>query len=649
MKNIFSFIWKPEKRAVVFSAISLVALVLSFFDLPPTAPFDPAWLAVVLCGVPIVKGAVEGLLDGFDVTADALVAMALIASLIIGEYFAAGEVAFIMGLGSMLEERTLRQAREGLSSLVRLSPTTARVVRDGEETSAPAEEVKTEETVRVFPGEIIPVDGVVTFGRTAVDQSLLTGESLPVDKTVGDEVFSGTVNQLGAIDFRATRVGRDSSLQRMIRLVETASAEKTPIVRIIDRWAAWIVGLALLTAIGTWLVTGEIIRAVTILVVFCPCALVLSTPTAIMAGLGNASRFGLLLTTGDALERLAKIDVVAFDKTGTLTYGRPEVTEASAFGSWSRQEILTLAATVEQRSEHPLGKAVVRYARQMGAQPADMAEFGLVPGRGVKVLSGSRALYGGNLALMDENGLRKPQEILAAAESRQKEGQAIIFLGQEDSVVGFVALADALRPDARAVIERLEAAGVETALLTGDHQEAALHMAKKAGVEHVRFNLLPEDKVRIIKEELARSSETPGDTRKVLMVGDGLNDAPALKTAYVGLAMGGAGSGLASDAADGVFVRDDLKSLPHILRLARKTAFTIKLNIFLSMFLNLVTVVLAATGLMGPVAGALAHNGGAFLIVANSARLLRIKDETKVSAAKTEPEPTGQNQTEHVG
>jgi heavy metal translocating P-type ATPase len=623
LKNGWTFAKKNQSLFIIL--VSLVSLGLSFFKALDEPLFDPAWVAIILCGWPILRDAVIGLVKEFDVTADVLVAMALIAALVIGEYFAAGEVAFIMSLGSMLEARTLRKAREGIERLVSLTPNEARVIRERNEVTVPAEEVLVGEVVRVLPGEIIPLDGVITFGRTAIDQSLMTGESLPIDKTVGDDIFSGTVNQLGSIDFKVTKVGQDSSLQKMIRLVESAGASKTPIVRTMDRWATWIVAMALVTSLITWGVTGEFIRAVTILVVFCPCALVLSTPTAIMAGIGNATRFGILISSGDALERLAKVKVVAFDKTGTLTHGRPEVTAVRSFGQLSENELLSWAATSESRSEHPLAKAIIRYAQNKGAATYDIEEFNAIPGRGVKVKTNGRIIIGGNLKLMEDVALTIPQGLLEAAERERQEGRAIIFTGLDNEVAGFIVLSDTLRPDAKATVKGIEAEGVRTILLTGDHKEAANRIAFESGIDEIRSELLPEDKVNVIKDEL--SGPAWGAT---LMVGDGLNDAPALKTAYVSLAMGGVGSGLAVDAADGVLVRDDIKRLPHLLRLAKKTSSTIKVNIVLSQILNVINVVLAATGVIGPVLGALAHNAGAFLIVFNAARLLQTKDTTTI-------------------
>lgn len=642
MGALKEFIEDEEKRHILFAVIGGISLVFSFFHLHGPLPFDPAWIAIVLCGFPILKGAVVGLVTSFDIKADVLVAMALVAAVYIGEIFAAGEVAFIMSLGSLLEERTVRKAREGIEKLVNMTPRTARVLRDGTETVVPAEDVQVGYILRVHPGETIAVDGVITLGQTAIDQSLMTGESLPVDKNIDDEVFSGTVNQLGAFDMRATKVGDDSSLQRMIRLVESADASKTPIVRIMDKWATWIVVAALLTAIGTWLYTGEIIRAVTILVVFCPCALVLSTPTAIMAGIGNATRFGVLISSGDALERLARVNRVVFDKTGTLTHGKPEVVAVHPFSpGLTGTELLGLAATIEQRSEHPLGRAIVRYAKEQGVCSKDLEQCTAVPGRGVSVKTEGKHALGGTLQLMLDNGMEPTEEITKAVEQYKESGSTVIYIGVDNAIAGIVVLADTLRSDAKETVSRLHYERVWTTLLTGDNAQAAKSIAEAVGINQVKAELLPEDKVNIIKDELQKFSFD-----KVCMVGDGINDAPALKAAYVGLAMGGVGSDIAVDAADAVLVQDDIKRLPQLIMLARRTALTIKVNITVSMILNLVTVVLAALGLMGPVVGALAHNAGALLIVLNSARLLRwryrYKDEKPVEQPQKPVVPAAQ-------
>lgn len=619
MSALRNFFDKEENIQLMSAAVGGISLLCSVLDVRGPYSLDPAWIAVLLCGAPIVQGAIVGLVRHRDIKAGLLVTLALVAAVWIDEVFAAGEVAFIMSLGEMLEARTVRKAREGIEKLVNLSPRTARVLRNGAETVIPAEAVAVGDILRVLPGETIAVDGVITAGQTAVDQSLVTGESLPVDKDVNDAVYSGTVNQLGAFDMRASKVGGDSSLQRMIRLVESAQASKTPIVRIMDRWATWIVVAALITAVLTWLATGDVIRAVTILVVFCPCALVLATPTAIMAGIGNATRFGVLVASGDALERLAKITRVAFDKTGTLTHGKPEVIAVRAFApGMTDDDLLTLAATIEQRSEHPLGKAVLRYAAGRGINPQPVEQSTAIPGRGVMVHSNGAPAYGGTLQLMRDKGMEPDAAVAQAVAQYAERGSTVIYIAVNNAVAGIVALADTLRPDAGQTVAHLHNLGVQTMLLTGDNANAANAIASSVGIRQVRAELLPEDKVAAIRAQMRADG---GD--RVCMIGDGINDAPALKAAYVGLAMGGVGSDIAVDAADAVLVRDDIKRLPQLIMLARKTATTIKVNIFMAMSLNFIAVVLAATGILGPVLGALAHNAGAFLTVLNSVRLLR--------------------------
>ena len=395
------------KRDIAFLILGGVSLLLSFFG---TFPVDPAWLAILLCGIPILKEAAVGLVTRFDIKADVLVSLALIASVAIGEIFAAGEIAFIMQLGSLLEELTVARARAGIEKLVHLTPRTARrLTPEGEET-VPAEAVAVGDVLRVLPGETIPVDGVVRSGQTAVNQAVMTGESLPVDKGPGDEVFSGTVNQFGAFEMEAAKVGEDSSIQRMIRLVQSADAGKAKIVGIADRWATWIVVIALTAAALTWLVTGQVIRAVTILVVFCPCALVLATPTAIMAAIGNATRHSFLVREGDALERLAQVGKAAFDKTGTLTCGVPEVAAVRALSpEVDEAQVYAWLARAERSSEHPLGRAVVRCWREKtGEEPAPADSFQALPGRGLKAELDGRSILAGNRKLLEEAGAAIP-------------------------------------------------------------------------------------------------------------------------------------------------------------------------------------------------------------------------------------------------
>ena len=607
--------WGGIKKEITLLAISGVALVVSIFDLLPL-PFDAAWVAIVLCGIPIVLEALIGLITAFDIKADVLVSLALIAAVLIGEDFAAGEVAFIMQLGALLEDVTVARARAGIEKLVHLTPQTARVVRDDGENIVPAEQVRVGDRLRVLPGESIPVDGVITSGQTSINQAVMTGESLPVDKTVGDEVSSGTVNQYGAFEMRATKVGEDSSIQRMIRLVQSADAGKARIVGQADRWATWIVVVALTAAALTWLITGEIIRAVTILVVFCPCALVLATPTAIMAAIGNATRHGFLVREGDALERLAAVRRIAFDKTGTLTYGTPRVVAvASALPDLDRAGLYALAAGAEQLSEHPLGKAVVAgYREENSGEIAPAESFEMLPGRGVSAVVDGRRVLAGNPQLLADHGVAVSPD--AERQRLLEEGATMIYVAADGVFAGYLALSDTLRAESAATIAALEAAGVRPVLLTGDHESAAGAIAARLGIREVRAGCLPEDKL----EEIGRWQR---DGVHVCMIGDGVNDAPALKKADVGIAMGGVGSDIAVEAADIALVDDEVKELPHLMALSRRMMSTIRMNLTFSMGLNFLAIFLAMAGTLNPVVGALVHNAGSVAVILNSALLLK--------------------------
>lgn len=656
--------WGGMKRDVVFLIISAVAVLVSLF-VPIDWSIDPAWIAIILCGTSIILEAIIGLVTEFDIKADVLVSLALIASIIIGEYFAAGEVAVIMQLGALLENVTVAKARAGIERLVNLTPQTAHVVSGEEERTAAAEEVAIGNICKVLPGETIPVDGIIMEGQTSVDESVMTGEPIPVDKSAGDEVHSGTVNQFGAFLMQATRVGEDSSLAHMIALVQSADAGKAKIVRLADQWATWIVVIALVSAGVTWAVTSEIIRAVTILVVFCPCALVLATPTAIMAAIGNLTKWGVLVREGDALERLAKVGRVAFDKTGTLTRGKPEVEVVeSTSAEITSDDLYWLVASAENSSEHPLDHAIVDSYQESNTKAlAQCEQFEMIPGRGIKALvskqtlmnekvpvnekilvdektlvngktlvdektlvneralANKHVLVAGNAELLEEEQVQNfDPDVVASYES---EGCTIVHVALDGNAVGFVVLADQIREESRTGVAGIKKLGIIPVLLTGDHSAAANHIASQVGVSEVRADCLPEDKLAVI-------TTFEENQEKVCMVGDGINDAPALKRAYVGVAMGGVGSDIAVDAADIVLVRDNIDTLPHMLALSRRMMTTIKLNMTFSMMLNFVAIILAMVGILNPVVGALVHNAGSVLVIANSALLLRWKMKSSV-------------------
>lgn len=616
------FIFDDTKRSILFLILSGISLIVSFLDIL-SLPFDIAWISIILCGIPIILEAIEGLITRFDIKADVLVSLALIASVIIGEIFAAGEVAFIMQIGALLEELTVAKARAGIEKLVNLTPRTARLINAGKETIVNAEDVKIDDIIRVLPGETIAVDGVILEGQTSIDQSIMTGESLPVDKQKGDEVASGTVNQFGTFDMIATKVDEDSSVQRLIKLAQSADAGKAEIVRITDKWATWIVVIALLSALITGLVTGEIIRAVTILVVFCPCSLILATPTAIMAAIGNVTKYGILVRNGDALEKLSQVKRITFDKTGTLTYGKPNVIDIVSFvDEYTEEDIFRLGTIAEMRSEHPIGKAVVlSYTNKYGElDKEEPHQFQMIPSRGVSALIDNHKVLAGNKELLKENGIPISTNQQTSIKSSLDKGCTVIHIVLGNQLIGFIALSDTIRSDAHTMIQRIKNLGIEPVLLTGDHMPSATQIASLVEINEIKANCLPEDKLNTIdnfhlKNEL------------VCMVGDGINDAPSLKKAHVGIAMGGIGSDIAVDAADIVLVSDDIIHLPHLLALSKKMMSTIKLNLSFSMGLNFVAIFLAITGILNPVVGALVHNIGSVLVIINSAFLLRWKSD----------------------
>lgn len=608
--------WGGIKKDILFLILGGSSLVISIFDLIPL-PFDTAWIAILLCGLPIIMEAIIGLVTAFDIKADVLVSLALIASVFIGENFAAGEVAFIMQLGALLEDLTVSKARAGIEKLVHLTPQTARILSEDGEKIIPAEQVQIGDRIRVLPGETVPVDGKIVSGQTSINQAVMTGESLPVDKTIGDNVSSGTFNQFGAFEMEATKVGEDSSIQRMIRLVQSADAGKAKIVGLADHWATWIVVIALCAATLTWFFTGEIIRAVTILVVFCPCALVLATPTAIMAAIGNATKHGFLVREGDALERLSKITKITFDKTGTLTYGTPTVVAVESVSDFSTDEIYSYAAAVEQLSEHPLGKAIVQcFKQKFKVAIVSATQFSMIPGEGVTAVVNGKTIKAGKLKLIREPSLS--YSVAVSIGKYLRKGCTVIYISLEDVLIGYVVLADTLRQESPSMIQKIYDLNIQPVLLTGDNENAARTIGTKLGIHEVHANCLPENKLNLI----ANYQESGCS---ICMIGDGINDAPALKKADIGIAMGGVGSDIAVDAADIALVDDEIRELPHLLALSKKMMLTIKLNLTFSMSLNFLAIILAITGLLNPVVGALVHNAGSVIVIINSAFLLRWK------------------------
>jgi len=579
---------------------------------------DPSWLTVVISGIPLLYLALWRVVynPGISKISSALlIVIAMFGAIGIGDLFAAGEVVFIMAFGALLEEMTTNRAKKGLKNLISLAPVQGRKLENGKELMIPAEKISRDDILRVLPGETIPVDGVIIEGETSVDQSIMTGESLPVDKGVKDEVFCGTLNRFGAIDIKATNVGQDSSLQKLIRMVQEAENKQAPMQRIADKFASWLVPVALMIAIVTGFATGNIVRAVTVLVVFCPCALVLATPTAIMAAIGQATKHGVIIKSGEALEKMGKVDTITFDKTGTLTYGKLQVSDVISFNDKPDNEyILLMAASAEAKSEHPLGKAIVNdvISKKMNIIPS--SAFKMTTGKGIEAVVADKKMLCGNEKFLMENGIEINKSASDTIEKLHMEGKAAILVAQEGICIGIIALSDVLRPEAKAVVEKLSKLGTKSVLLTGDNKRTAEYFAAKAGISEVYAELLPDKKVETIQHLQSAAG-------KVCMIGDGVNDAPALKVAEVGVAMGNMGSDIAVDAADIALMSDDISKVPYLKRLSNATVKTIKLSITMSMLINFVAILLSVTGILNPTTGALVHNAGSCFVVLIAALL----------------------------
>lgn len=620
-----SDLFSGVRMTLVSGIFLLLSLILMLTG--NSLPADPALVTVILSGYPLLYLALTRLFRQRWISSALLISMAMLASLVIGELFAAGEVAFIMAIGAILEDMTVARAKKGLSQLISLVPTTGRrlIPTDGgvEEEIIPAPAIRTGDPIRVLPGEVIPVDGRIVSGSTSVDQSILTGESIPADKGVGDEVFCGTINCFGSIDLSATSVGEDASLQKMIRLVQEAEKKKAPMQRIADQWSVWLVPIALMIAAGAFLlnwalglgVTAALNRGVTVLVVFCPCALALATPTSIMAAIGQAAKHGVIIKSGEALEAMGKVDTIAFDKTGTLTYGKLTVCDVLSFSDdLQGMDLLSLAAGVERKSEHPLGMAITSHARAQGISLPETEEFRMEAGKGIAAKISGRLLLCGSESYLSEHGIAVGKAERPVLERLQSQGKALVLVGSGEKCLGVIGLSDILRQSARDMVARLTGMNTKTLLLSGDNQKAAEYFAEEAGISAVFAGLLPQDKVKQI-EKLQQAGN------RICMIGDGVNDAPALKTADVGVAMGSRGSDIAVEAADISLIGDDISKIPYLKQLSRSTLRTVKGNIAASMGINAVAVSLSVLGLLTPVTGALVHNAGSVLVVLNAALL----------------------------
>ena len=614
MEKVCNFL-SSFKMTVISMIFLIISAVIMFLKID--FPFEFAWITVVISGIPIFYWGFRLLIKNKKMTASLLISIAMIAAIFTNEIFAAAEVAFIMALGGILEDLTINKAKKGITKLLNLAPKTARklIINDTEvnEEIIPAKDVKKDDVIRILAGEDIPADGVIISGETSINQSIMTGESIPADKTTGDIVYSGTTNCFGVIDVKVQKSYEDSSIQKLIKLVKDAENKKAPTQRIVDKWAAILIPSAVLFAVIVYLITGEISRAVTILVVFCPCSLVLATPTSIMAAIGQATKNGIIIKTGEALETIGLCDVFAFDKTGTITNGKLTVSDIEAFDGSNPDEILYLAASSEKKSEHPIGKAIVQYALEKDFKLNELKDFKMLSGKGIYANLDNKRIIIGNEKFITDNDIEIPSEIKKAVNSKRLEGKVALLVVVDKVPKGMIALNDSIKDSSIKALMKLNEKA-DTLLLTGDNSLTADYFAKKSGVKTVYSGLLPKEKALKI-EELQK------ENKKVCMTGDGVNDSIALKVANAGVSMGTFGSDIAIESSDIIITGDDLIKIVYLRNLSLECIKTIKTNITISMCINFVSLTLSALAILNPVSGAIVHNIASILVVSNAALL----------------------------
>lgn len=613
--------WKKVLTAVAGVSVVL-GFILSFLPVPTAVVSAIYYLAIVSGGIYVIKGAWRGITKQKFLNIDALVVIASIGAIYLGELPEAAAVIFFFSLAEAFEEYGIDRSRRALQALMHKSPQTATLL-DG--TSLQVADVKVGQVVSVRPGELIPLDGKVTKGLSAVNEATITGESIPKDKREGDTVFAGTLNENGYLEIEVTKESKNSTFSKIVSLVEQAQKAKAPTQEFIDSFAKYytpsIVAIAALIGIGAPLLTGDpftvwLERAITLLVIACPCALVISTPVAITSAIGGASKRGVLIKGGKYLEELKKIRAIAFDKTGTLTLGEPYISDVVAFDGFTEAQVLEDAAGLEQFSSHPLAKSILSYAKEKGINPHHMQNYENIAGKGGKaicIVCDDKNHYVGNLKLMDMHGV-SVKEIVATVETFEKDGKTVVIVGDEDKVMGAIAISDKIKDGAKETIKRLGDLGVKTVMLTGDNQHTASYVAKELGISEAYGSLLPDEKVK--KIQMLR--DTYGS---VAMVGDGVNDAPSLALSNVGIAMGAKGSDVAIETADIALMNDNISNIPQVVELGQKALRVVKQNVTAALVAKVAFVVLAVFGISNLGIAIAADTGVAILVILNGLRL----------------------------
>lgn len=607
-------------------ALTLASWGLAHWQIGPT--FVNAALALIA----VLLGGLQRFISGFKdairgrITTNVFITVALAVTMAAGEFRPAAVIILIMAVVGALESYTLDKSRRSIRDLLHLTPPTATVRRGDAEATVPVAELQVGDIVIVRPGERIPVDGVVTAGSGTVNQAPITGESMPVEKLKGSEVFSGTLNETGRLEVRTAKTGSDTTLARIVRLVEDAQETKAPIQGIADRFTVWFLPTVLVLAIIGYLTSGDMKVAVAILLVACPCAFSIATPTAVTAGISNMARRAVLIKGGIYFELASKIDTLLVDKTGTLTLGRPRVVEVVGADGVTQDEVLALAAVAEKYSEHPLAKSVMQLAAARGLTVPDPDEFKIEVGMGVSASQGGAGIIVGKAEFLRERGCTISARLAEEVAAQAERGRTAILVARDQQAVGVVAIADEVRPETAQAVAALKTLGVRhISMLTGDNARVAQAVANQIGVDDFRAGLLPEDKQRVVKE-------LQDQGRTVAMVGDGINDAPSLALADVGIVMGAAGTDVAIEAADVTLMNDDLGRVVDFVQMSRMVLRRIKLNIFFSIIYNAVGLVLGTLGLLTPVMAVLFQEAGCVTVVLSSTLLLwaRPREDTEL-------------------
>jgi len=614
---------------VIVGALTLAAWLLGRWQV------GPGFLHAGLALVAIFFGGWQRFLAGFrdvarrKITVNVFVTLAIFISIAAGQFVPAAVIILIMAVVGALESYTLDKTRRSIRDLLDLTPPTANVRRGDAEVAIPVADLQVGDVVVVRPGERVAVDGVVVAGAATVNQAPITGESMPVEKFKGNEVFAGTLNESGRLEVRTTKIGADTTLARIVHLVEQAQESKAPIVGVADRFTVWFLPTVLVLAIIGYAISGDIKLAVAILLVACPCAFAIATPSAVAAGISNMARRAVLIKGGAFFEIVGKIDSLVVDKTGTLTLGRPKVMEVVSGDGVPEEEVLRLAAIAEKYSEHPLARAVMVLARERALDVPDPDDFRIEVGMGVEATSGEQRIVVGRDVILRDRGIAIPARIEQAMTAQSELGRTAILVARDHEAVGLLAIADEVRPETVGAIASLKALGVRRiVMLTGDNPRIAQAVASQIGVDEFHAELLPQDKQRIIKE-----MKNTGQT--VAMVGDGINDAPALALADVGIVMGAAGTDAAIEAADVTLMDDNLSRLVEFVQMSRKVLKRIKLNIFFSIIYNVIGLTLAMLGLLTPVLAVIFQEAGCVTVVLSSTLLLW----AKVPGPKFRPAP----------